>query len=372
MSGCDQVVIVGGGPAGLAASLALRLRGFPVTVVDGANPPVDKACGEGLLPETLSALEALGVPQGGLRGAPLRGVRYVAGKQSVEASFPARQALGIRRTALHETLCAAAASSGVVLPWNEPALGLEPQGVRLRSGLLPARFVVGADGQYSRVRRWAGLERAVRPPRRYAFRRHFVVAPWSDFLEVHWKTGAQAYVTPVGKREVCLAILSCDPHLRLREALEGFPAIAPRLLGAPALDSERGAATVTRVWPCVTRGNVALIGDASGTVDAITGEGLGLAFRQAGELAEALAQGRLEPYERAHRRLRRKPRIMAALLLGMARSAALERRAMTALAGRPQLFGKLLALHASSRFRLDDAGAGLELAWSLLQAPQCG
>ena len=65
----------------------------------------------------------------------------------------------------------------------------------------------------------------------------------------------------------------------------------------------------------VTKGNVALLGDASGTVDAITGEGLHLAFRQAAALAEALAAGDLSPYAAAHRRLQKMPQLMARLLL---------------------------------------------------------
>jgi menaquinone-9 beta-reductase len=368
MSCRDQVVIVGGGPAGLAASLALRKRGFAVTVVDGARPPVEKACGEGLLPETLGALEALGVRAAALRGAPFRGIRYVGAGQHAEAAFPRGRALGIRRTVLHEALHSAASSSGVELIWEQSVVGLEPGGLRLAGGFLPARWIVGADGQNSRIRRWAGLEARSPAERRYAFRQHFRVKPWTDFLEVHWNARGQAYLTPVGAFEVCLAVMSSDPRGRVREALRGFPALERRLHGAETQGSERGAVSGNRVWPRVSRERVALVGDASGTVDAITGEGLGLAFRQALALAEALSQGDLEIYERAHRRLRRKPQFMAHLQLRMARSPFLQRRVLTALAARPELFERLLALHAGSRFTGESAGTGLKLAWGLLTA----
>jgi len=57
----SDVFIVGGGPAGLAAAIALRARGFGVTVADPALPPIDKACGEGLMPNALRTFERLGV-----------------------------------------------------------------------------------------------------------------------------------------------------------------------------------------------------------------------------------------------------------------------------------------------------------------------
>jgi menaquinone-9 beta-reductase len=111
-----------------------------------------------------------------------------------------------------------------------------------------------------------------------------------------------------------------------------------------------------------------LVGDASGTVDAITGEGLGLAFRQARAVAEALACGDLRIYEAAHRRLRRKPQWMAKMLLTMDRSVFLQGWAMDVLAARPKVFAGLLAAHAGEGSMLEIAEAGLKLGRSLLTA----
>src|SRR5882762_7612553 len=58
------VLVIGGGPAGLAVAIAARRKGFDVTVADGAKPPIDKACGEGLMPGTVTALRELGVAIG--------------------------------------------------------------------------------------------------------------------------------------------------------------------------------------------------------------------------------------------------------------------------------------------------------------------
>ena len=73
-----DVLVVGGGPAGLAAAIAARRKGMRVRVVDGAVPPIDKACGEGLMPDALKGLAEPGVrlPEGG--GGVFRGMSPVS------------------------------------------------------------------------------------------------------------------------------------------------------------------------------------------------------------------------------------------------------------------------------------------------------
>ncbi len=56
---CD-VLVVGGGPAGMACAIAAAGHGLHVEVVDAMKPPIDKACGEGLMPDSLEALAAVG------------------------------------------------------------------------------------------------------------------------------------------------------------------------------------------------------------------------------------------------------------------------------------------------------------------------
>ncbi len=108
---------------------------------------------------------------------------------------------------------------------------------------------------------------------------------------------------------------------------------------------ERGGISATRRLWVVTQGSVALVGDASGSVDAITGEGLGLAFRQASALADALVAGNLDFYETAHRRLMRRPTFMADLLMLLDGRPNLQYRALHYLARHPLVFRSLLALH---------------------------
>src|SRR5580704_17859962 len=94
-----DVFVIGGGPAGLAAAIAAKQQGFRVAVADGAKPPIDKACGEALLPNATFALEKLGVEISHNEASPLRGVRFLSLGDSAEAMFPAGyKALSVRRT----------------------------------------------------------------------------------------------------------------------------------------------------------------------------------------------------------------------------------------------------------------------------------
>jgi menaquinone-9 beta-reductase len=89
-----------------------------------------------------------------------------------------------------------------------------------------------------------------------------------------------------------------------------------------------------------------LIGDASGSVDAITGEGMSLSFRQAFVLADALESGDLGAYEAAHRRLMRRPAYMAQLMLMLDRFPRVRPHVLRLFAAEPVIFERLLAVHA--------------------------
>jgi 2-polyprenyl-6-methoxyphenol hydroxylase-like FAD-dependent oxidoreductase len=117
------------------------------------------------------------------------------------------------------------------------------------------------------------------------------------------------------------------------------------LEGAVPTTAVRGAVTGTRRLAHVYRDTVALIGDASGGVDAITGAGLCLAFQQAEPLGKALAMGDLALYASAHRGLARRPGLMASLLLLIDGCPRLRQWAMRVLTAEPAHFARLVALH---------------------------
>ena len=103
-----DIFVCGGGPAGLATAIAARQKGFAVTVADGSRPPIDKACGEGIMPPGGRALAALGIDASALRAAPFRGVRFIEGAREFSGTFATGCGLGVRRTVLSEALLAAA------------------------------------------------------------------------------------------------------------------------------------------------------------------------------------------------------------------------------------------------------------------------
>jgi flavin-dependent dehydrogenase len=364
-----DVFVIGGGPAGLAAAIAARQQGFRVVVADSAQGPIDKPCGEGLMPHGLSALERLGISLPEEDSYAFRGIRFLNAGLSVDASFPrGAAAIGVRRTVLHRLMMDRAASAGVDFLWQTPVTGISGDGVCLGSRKLRARWIVGADGSGSRVRSWAGLDSFRRRHRRYAFRQHFRVSPWTNRMELYWGRDGEIYVTPVSKDEVCVASISRDPKLRLIDALQWFPELHARLDGAEASSSERGAMTATSKLNRVSRGNVALIGDASGTVDAITGEGLCLAFSQALVLADCLRTGDLGRYEHEHRSLAKRPQLTAQIMLTLDGRPRLQRRTLQVFQKRPDIFRRLLELHVGVLSPLHLALDGLTLGWGLLTA----
>lgn len=349
MRASTEVLVIGGGPAGLSAGIALRQRGMDVTVVEALAPSIDKACGEGLMPGALAALKRLGVEISAAEGAPFYGIRFLSARRQVEARFPGAHALGVRRLRLHERLLQRARECGVRLLWNAHCQLVGPNRALVDGEAWSFRYLVGADGQSSTVRGWAGMGACRAERLRYGLRLHYRMAPWSDLVEVHWGERGQAYVTPVSEQCVCVAFVGRRVMREAAEWLESFPALADRVAGMPLASVQRGAVSATRVLREVERGGVALVGDASGSVDAVTGEGLANCFLQAEALAEAIAGGDLESYERAHRRIGRLPHRMAMLLLLMDRFPGLAARALEVFEERGEFFSELLAVHVGER-----------------------
>jgi len=361
-----DVFVIGGGPAGLAAALAAKRKGFRVILGDGMKPPIDKACGEGLMPDAVEAARAIGIPLPTSPRAPFRGIRFLGNGVSATADFPDGTGWGMRRTALHQTMIEAARAAGVDLRWETVVTGIDGCRVHLSNGGVTARWIVGADGGQSLARKWASLDTGMRGSHRFGFRRHYQVAPWAEYVEVHWGDAFQIYITPVAPEEVCVALISRDPRRRLDDALSAFPELAARLRHASVSSSDRGATSSTRKLKKVWSGRVALIGDASGSVDAVTGEGLCLAFQQAGALADAFARNDLASYQTAHDRISQRPRLMSALLLSLDRIPPLRRRVLQAFAGKPELFSRVLAAHVGAARLSELASAGIALGAELL------
>jgi flavin-dependent dehydrogenase len=185
-------------------------------------------------------------------------------------------------------------------------------------------------------------------------------------MELYWGPKCQIYVTPIAADEVCVALISYDPHLRLDSALIAFPELVSRLHDAKPTSVERGAISSTRKLQRIYQGRVGLVGDASGAVDAITGEGLHLSFRQAEVLAECFATGNLKHYQHVHRVLARRPVLMARLMLSLDWKTSFRQRVMWAFGSDPRLFARMLAMHVGAASLIDVAANGLSLGWRML------
>ncbi|GAA2498961.1 NAD(P)/FAD-dependent oxidoreductase [Streptomyces gobitricini] len=336
-----DLLVAGGGPAGLATAIHAALSGMEAVVVEPRPGPVDKACGEGVMPGGVLSLAALGVAPA---GHPLRGIRYVDGPHRAEAGFRDGTGLGVRRTVLSDALARRAADLGVRF------LTGRVDGVRqgtdaVTAAGLRARWLVAADGLHSPVRHALGLELPDRRPRRFGLRRHYRTAPWSDFVEVHWSgTGnGEAYVTPVADDLVGVAFLSTarrpyDVHLG------HFPELAARLDPGATVSAVRGAGPLRQRVRARVAGRVLLVGDAAGYVDALTGEGVSLALASAEAAVRCLRAGRPGAYEREWRRLSRRHRLLTGALVRVGCRRDTARLVVPAAARMPPVFAA--AVHA--------------------------
>jgi flavin-dependent dehydrogenase len=329
-----DLIVAGGGPAGLATALHAARAGLSVQVLEPRSGVIDKACGEGLMPGALAALAEIGVDPA---GHPIAGITYCAPGRQVTAAFREGPGRGVRRTVLHAALHQAVAAAGVevvrapVRRMSQDADGVEIDGRR-------ARYVVAADGLHSHLRRSLGLDREHHGPARYGQRRHYALAPWTDHVEVHWARDAEAYVTPVAADLVGVAVLSTTRR-SYDDHLAAFPQLVERLAAAERASDVRGAGPLRQGARRRTAGRVLLVGDAAGYVDALTGEGVALALGQAGAAVRAIAVDDPQAYEADWRRLTRRYRWLTGGLVAATTPRRIRGAVVPAAQALPPVFG---------------------------------
>jgi flavin-dependent dehydrogenase len=332
-----DVAIVGGGPVGLVAAIEARLRGLTVVVIDPRDAAIDKACGEGLMPGALPILDRLGVEPIGL---PIMGITYLQGSRSVTHRFLGPPGRGVRRIQLSEALSARSDALGVERV-RAKVEHLEQSGTEVSVGAVSARYLLACDGLHSSVAALAGLAaKPTRRRRRYGLRQHFAAEPWADTVEVYYGRSAEIYVTPIADRVVGIAVLG-PRKTDFGAAIAEIPSLAARLSGAETVSTLRGAGPFRTKTRARVAGRVLLVGDASGYVDAITGEGLRLGFAQAEAAVAAIAADDPTRYEKDWLRITRDFRVTTTTLVGFATSPL--RRAIVPLAALlPGRFGAVV------------------------------
>lgn len=400
-----DAVIVGGGPAGLAAGIALARSGIRALLVERRKLPHAKVCGEGLMPVGLRALERLGVDLAANSGGQaFRGIRYsdASGGKSAQAYFAEGPGLGLPRRELAAQLFETARSyvndiqteteTGGALEIRDETLcdrvRREDDGfwtVRAGESVVRARLLIGADGVHSSVRRAVSLERDLKrgDPRRWGARWHFPIAPWTEgFVEVRLMgllPGVECYITPVGERETGVAFLWDRARFRpdggetlLASLLAAFPEVRQKIAGlAPLPDGGAIGPLMHRARSVVAPG-VVLLGDAAGYLDAATGEGLSLAFEEVlaleARVAPVLRAARksqdaqnekakdeqelaraLRSYRRDYRRITANYFITTRLVLWLGRRPAWMRRVVAGLRASPRFFQHVLSVNMGTR-----------------------
>lgn len=288
---CDLAVI-GGGPAGAAAALRAR-RLAPdrsVVLIDRVEFPRDKACGDGIGPEALALIDRLGVS--GLLDdyPPVDRVRITAPDGTQMAGRAPRPGRVVPRSVLDDRLRTAALRAGA-RPLRHHVREVRPVagGVRVDDALT-ARWVVGADGANSRVRRSVGADRQPPAHRGLAMRGYAAADGLEElsitFVSDRWPAYAWAFPTGRGLVNVGYGPFDARRVGSRQELVRTLERLAPREPDPDSLRAHHLPLSTSR--PRVAHGRVLLAGDAASLINPLTGEGIAYALLS-GALAGAAA-----------------------------------------------------------------------------------
>jgi flavin-dependent dehydrogenase len=289
-----DVAVIGAGPAGSTLAALLAGRGIDVTLIDRDLFPRDKLCGEFLSYDALPVLEHLDVI-GAIDDAVAPHItrcRVVGSGRTYEFTFP-HPARGVSRLFLDNLLFRRAAALGARTLVGRSASAIEPTNVTLDDGrVVEARILVGAWGRWGRFD--AQLERPFirdRSHRNFGFKRHYRGSAERETIELHSFPRGYLGVSGVedGLTNICGLVHASrlaghkgrwDSFLEtIREERPGLDAMYSRF--EPAQDGFLSSDPVIFRARAPVEGGVLMIGDASGVIDPLTGNGMAMAIQSA-------------------------------------------------------------------------------------------
>ena len=345
----SDIAIIGGGPVGLATAIRARMAGLTVTLYEPKSGPIDKACGEGLMPSAIRHLAKLGVhPK---RSHIFRGIRYINQGQSATGNFWQGAGSGVRRLDLHKALTERLTELGVEHR-STRAQQITQQDNAVEVDGDQYRYVIAADGLNSPIRAKLELDLPPKRPKRLGLRQHFRQRPWSEYVEVYWSPYAEAYVTPVAEDEVGVAILFYKDHApkgqhKYQQLLQHFPELLERLDQSQPCSTVRGAGPFERRVRTPLKGNILLVGDSAGYLDPLTGEGIRLGLDASEAAIAAIVAERPQLYHKSWKRFTRKYWVMTDGLLRLRSVPFLRKLMVPALRFIPGLFSAIISTLAA-------------------------
>ncbi len=334
-------LIVGGGPAGAAAAIALARGGAMPVVIERSPGERDLVCGGFLGWDAIAALKKLGLDPASLGAKPIHRLRLVAGRKMVEAELPA-PAAGLSRRRLDATLLRMAEEAGAAVLRGRAARALDGGCLRLDDGSeMAADALFLATGKHE-------LRGAVRPVGNRALSvglRTAIAAP-SDLagtIELHCYDGGYAglLVQEDGAANLCLSVaqgrMAGGRDALLAALMQEAPLLAERLGGNSPADWE-AIASVPYGWRArTTEPGLFRVGDQAAVIASLAGDGIAVALTSAAAAAHACLHGDGAPaYQRAFAARARRPIAIAETLRHMA-EAPVRRRLMLGMAGVPGL-----------------------------------
>ena len=291
-----DAVVVGAGPGGSAAAHFLSRRGLDVVLLDRAEFPRDKTCGDGLTPRALRVLQQMNILDDVARmGCPVEGYEVVApnGRATRAAIVGPHAALVVPRLALDELLLRRAIASGARFEGGVKVSHLEPRhdGARViadNGRTIDARVAIVATGAATSVLTRSGILK--RKPRA-------LLAARAYFEDIQREVARQfqlrfdgvpmpgyGWVFPIGRNAANVGV-GFLPHKRSQTATHVFdhflrqPTLKALLNGARQTGPLKGyPIRVDFLTSPTFAERTLLVGEAAGLVNPLTGEGIDYAL----------------------------------------------------------------------------------------------